>query len=101
MIAQKTSIVNRFHSFLLHTGLTLLLGATFLPGVFATHIVGGQIGYRWISGNTYEVILDVYRDRSDPLNEPFDNTAFVGVYNLAGTWIQNISMRRYFGCHPF
>lgn len=92
MIAQKTSIVNRFHSFLLHTGLTLLLGATFLPGVFATHIVGGQIGYRWISGNTYEVILDVYRDCSDPLNEPFDNTAFVGVYNLAGTWIQNISM---------
>lgn len=92
MIVQKTNAVKRFHSLLLRTGLTLLLGAAFLPGLYATHIVGGQIGYRWISGTTYEVILDVYRDCSDPANEPFDNTAFVGVYNLAGNWITNISM---------
>jgi gliding motility-associated-like protein len=64
----------------------------FLPGLFATHIVGGQIGYRHISGNTYEIILDVYRDCSNPLNELFDNVAYVGVYNLAGNWVQNILM---------
>ena len=63
-----------------------------LPGLFATHIVGGQIGYRHISGNTYEIILDVYRDCSDPLNELFDNVAYVGVYNLAGNWLQNITI---------
>ena len=49
MIVQKTNAVKRFHSLLLRTGLTLLLGAAFLPGLYATHIVGGQIGYRWIS----------------------------------------------------
>ncbi len=92
MIDQNTTIVKRFDSLFRRVGLSLLLSVCFLPGLFATHIVGGQIGYRWISGNTYEIILDVYRDCSNPANEPFDNTAFVGVYNLAGTWIQNISM---------
>lgn len=92
MIAQKTTNVKRFHSFLLRAGLSLLLGAAFMPSSFATHIVGGQIGYRWISGNTYEVILDVYRDCSNPINEPFDPTAYVGIYNLQGTWIQNLSL---------
>lgn len=92
MIVQNTNAVKRFHSFLLRAGFTLLLAIAILPGLHATHIVGGQIGYRWISGTTYEVILDVYRDCSNPANEPFDNTAFVGVYNLAGNWITNISM---------
>ncbi len=92
MINQKTTIVKRFHSLVRHAGLTLLLGAAFLPGLFATHIVGGQIGYRWISGTTYEIILDVYRDCSNPLNEPFDPTAFVGVYSLNNNFIQRIDM---------
>jgi hypothetical protein len=30
----------------------------------ATHIVGGEITYRWVSGNTYLVTLNYYRDCS-------------------------------------
>jgi hypothetical protein len=28
----------------------------------ATHILGGQLTYRYVSGNTYEVTLSFYRD---------------------------------------
>lgn len=29
---------------------------------FASHIVGGVINYRWISGTTYEITMKIYRD---------------------------------------
>ena len=38
----------------------------------ATHIVGGFISYRYISGTTYEVSLTIYRDCSSAT--PFDGT---------------------------
>jgi gliding motility-associated-like protein len=69
---------------LIRTGLIFLLGMLSHSGLMATHIVGGQIGYRWVSGNTYEIILDVYRDCSSPANEPFDREAFISIYDLQG-----------------
>ncbi len=39
---------------------------------YASHIVGGVINYRWISGTTYEVTMKIYRDCSS--SSDFDGT---------------------------
>jgi gliding motility-associated-like protein len=69
---------------LIRTGFIFVFGLFAHASLMATHIVGGQIGYRWVSGNTYEIILDVYRDCSSPTNEPFDREAFISIYDLQG-----------------
>ncbi|MBL0102641.1 MAG: SprB repeat-containing protein [Bacteroidetes bacterium] len=43
----------------------ILMGFAFLPFASkATHISGADLTYRWISGNTYELTLELYRDCS-------------------------------------
>lgn len=62
--------------------LILLLGS--FTALQATHIVGGFISYRFISGTTYEVTLTIYRDCNSAT--PFDGTpgattdAIVGIF---------------------
>lgn len=61
----------------------VLLSVVVLLSVFsanATHIIGGYISYRWISGTTYEVKLTAYRDCSSG-SAAFDNPAYVGIYD--------------------
>ncbi len=49
---------------------------------FASHIVGGDIGYRCLGGNQYEITLNVYRDCFYGANDaPFDNPATLGIFN--------------------
>lgn len=49
----------------------LLLSLLFVfASVSATHIVGGYISYRFLSGTTYEVTLTIYRDCNS--STPFD-----------------------------
>ena len=62
---------------LLLSVLFIVLGASSL---WATHIVGGEITYRCLGNNNYEITLSVYRDcyNGEP---PFDNPASVGVFN--------------------
>lgn len=63
----------------------------------ATHIVGGYLSYRFISGTTYEITLTIYRDCTSAT--VFDGapgsttpTAVVGVFNNAtGTYVDTIS----------
>lgn len=45
--------------------------------MFATHIVGGVVYYKKLSGNTYEIKLIVYRDCFYGV-PPFDNPASIG-----------------------
>ncbi len=45
----------------------------------ATHIVGGGFDMQWISGNTYNLRLVVYRDCSS--QTPFNQNVYVGIYN--------------------
>ena len=47
----------------------------------ATHIVGGEITYRCLGNNRYEIILTVYRDcyYGDPA-AGFDDPAWLGFY---------------------
>ena len=62
---------------LLFSGLFLLFGG---PSLWATHIVGGEITYRCLGNDQYEITLSVYRDcyNGEP---PFDNPASVGVFD--------------------
>jgi len=46
----------------------------------ATHIVGGNITYRYLDSNRYEITLTVYRDCYNGV-PPFDNPASIGVFN--------------------
>src|SRR5215510_1447667 len=48
----------------------------------ATHIVGGEMNYRYLGGNNYEIRLTVYRDCINGV-PPFDDPASVGIYNSA------------------
>lgn len=46
----------------------------------ATHIVGGELNYRYLGNNIYEINLTVYRDCYNGV-PPFDNPASVGIFN--------------------
>ncbi|MBU6168801.1 MAG: gliding motility-associated C-terminal domain-containing protein [Bacteroidetes bacterium] len=60
----------------------------------ATHIVGGEIGYRCLGGNQYEITLRVFRDcfNADP-TALFDDPGVIGVYASNGLRLSNISLR--------
>lgn len=58
---------------------------------FATHIVGGEIFYDYLGGNNYKITLKVYRDCFNGI-PPFDNPAFVFVYNASGVLINTLSI---------
>ncbi|MCB0523229.1 MAG: gliding motility-associated C-terminal domain-containing protein [Saprospiraceae bacterium] len=64
------------------TTLSVLLSLLFLLNLqtaFATHIVGGEITYRCLGNDNYEISLTVYRDCFN--GQPaFDDPAIVGVY---------------------
>lgn len=59
--------------------------------LFATHIVGGEMNYRWLGGNQYEVKLAVYRDCYNG-QAPFDNPAAITVFDDNGNVIANSSV---------
>jgi gliding motility-associated-like protein len=47
---------------------------------WATHIVGGELTYKCLGNNTYEINLSVYRDCFNGV-PPFDSIASIGVFN--------------------
>ncbi|MBK7410331.1 MAG: gliding motility-associated C-terminal domain-containing protein [Saprospirales bacterium] len=60
----------------------------------ASHIVGGDITYKCLGNNKYEITLNVYRDcfYGDPLAW-FDNPAYVGIYRKSNnTLFQQVNM---------
>ena len=63
----------------------------------ATHIVGGEMNYRHLGGNVYEIRLTVYRDCINGV-PPFDNPASIGIYN-ASNLLVNLSYN-YTGYYP-
>jgi len=61
----------------------------------ATHIVGGEMTYRCLGNNKYEIILTVYRDcyYGDP-SVGFDDPAWIGFYrNSNNTPVQTIGIQ--------
>ncbi len=72
----------------------LLACGIMLPAALqATHIVGGRISYECLGNDEYEISLAVYRDCiNGAANAPFDNPAYIAVYNQFGLLVQNIAL---------
>lgn len=62
--------------------LWVILAAAVTPAK-ATHIVGGEITYKCLGGNSYEIRIDLYVDclNGDPTAIQQDNPAFVGIFD--------------------
>ncbi|OFY99152.1 MAG: hypothetical protein A3K10_03275 [Bacteroidetes bacterium RIFCSPLOWO2_12_FULL_31_6] len=58
---------------------------------FATHIVGGELYYQDLGNSQYQITLKLYRDCYNGL-APFDNPAYVFVYDANFTLVQTIEM---------
>jgi gliding motility-associated-like protein len=56
----------------------------------ASHLVGGEIFYDNLGGNNYKITLKLYRDCSSMA--PYDNPAYLFVYNSSGTLLNTLSM---------
>ncbi len=65
-------------SLFLHSCCWILLLLMAAPAQ-ATHIVGGEMNYRCLGNNRYEISLTVFRD-CDTGVPPFDNPAAIGIY---------------------
>ena len=71
--------------------MALIIGVVKTTSIFATHIVGGEMNYRWLGNNLYEVKLAVYRDCYNG-QAPFDNPAAITVFDDNGNVIANSSV---------
>jgi gliding motility-associated-like protein len=55
----------------------------------STHIVGGEMNYKYLGGNNYEIRLTVYRDCWVGI-PPFDNPAVMGIFDANYTFIDSV-----------
>lgn len=74
--------------------LVLGFGLSIVGGLFATHIIGGDMYYDYLGANQYRVTLRLYRDCGpDNVNQTgFDALAQVSVFNSAGALVENASV---------
>ncbi len=62
-----------------------------LQSAFATHIIGGEINYKCLGNNEYQISLTVYRDCY--LGEAqLDDTAYVAIFNMDNELVQTLPM---------
>jgi hypothetical protein len=80
-------------------GIFILILLQIIPSdVSATHLAGGQVEYRYLGGNQYEVSITAYRDcnrDADPsLLVPFDSEIVLCIYKAgSGELLTNISVK--------
>ena len=89
LYANKIRIVKRK---LLHQaiGLSAMLFLLLSPAVVtATHIMGGEIGYRFLALGKYEIRLDLYQNCNFGA-DGFDDPAYIGIYDGEGNMIQSL-----------
>ena len=76
-------------SLLRNTILSLLFAFGGTQFAYATHIIGGEMNYKCLGNNEYQISLTVYRDCY--LGEaPLDDTAYVAIFDIAGQLIQTL-----------
>lgn len=56
---------------------------------YSTHIVGGELNYKCLGGNLYEIRLRVYRDCYTGV-PPFDNPAVVGIFDVNNVLVTKV-----------
>jgi gliding motility-associated-like protein len=60
-------------------------------GLYATHIIGGEISYECLGNNQFRITVKVYRDCL--LGQaPYDNPLTVSVFNAQNQFVQNIQI---------
>lgn len=64
----------------------------FIPKLHATHIVGGEITYRCLGDNNFEITLTVYRDCFNG-QPPFDTVASIGVFDFLWSLKKELRIR--------
>ncbi|MEP7197642.1 MAG: hypothetical protein ABI851_14075 [Saprospiraceae bacterium] len=72
--------------------LSLLLVILLPQNLKATHIVGGDLEYRCLGNNLYEITLTLRRDCING-QATFDNPAHLGIFNSAGVLLTNLATR--------
>ena len=65
--------------------LTVALVALKTTSNYATHVMGADIAYKWISGNTFQLQLSVYRDCSSPISIPTTQKVFYQSFSCRPT----------------
>ena len=63
----------------------------FVQSSKATHIVGGEINYKYLGGDNYEIRVTVYRDCYNGVPQ-FDDPAALGVFNVFNDLLYNFQM---------
>jgi gliding motility-associated-like protein len=80
-------IYNYFKSGLIILALILFIS----PELMATHIVGGQLNYRCIGNNRYEITMKIYRDCENGLpGAIFDSPASIGIFDGRGNQMMHL-----------
>jgi gliding motility-associated-like protein/uncharacterized repeat protein (TIGR01451 family) len=69
----------------------LFISITMWSALYATHIVGGEINYKHIGNNDYEIRLTVYRDCFNGV-PPFDDPASVGIFDSTGNLLFHLQI---------
>ncbi len=66
------------------------LGCLYPDTLSATHIVGGDLSYRALGGDAYELTLRIRRDCENAAEEAdFDDPAIIGIFDKEGNWLFN------------
>ena len=60
-------------------------------GASASHIVGGEIYYQYVSNNDYIIYLKVYRDCNTG-NASFDDPAYISIFDGNNNYLQTLSL---------
>lgn len=69
----------------------MLIGMT--GQLYASHIVGGDISYRCLGNNRYEITLTIYRDCENALpGATFDDPAVLGAFDARGNLITTVGV---------
>jgi gliding motility-associated-like protein len=71
--------------------LILSFSILYIHPLSATHIVGGELNYKCLGNDQYEITLTIYRDcfNGDP-NAFFDNPASIGVFDTSNQLVTSV-----------
>ncbi len=77
---------------LLHTAL-VALGIFFALPLYATHIIGGELSYKYVGNDSFLITLDLYRDCGNINNETFELPyANIGIFTANGLYYTGVSL---------
>ncbi len=71
----------------------LALGMFFALPLHATHIIGGELSYKYVGNDSFLITLDLYRDCGDVNNEGFELPyANIGIFTDNGLYYTGVSL---------